>query len=230
MSKQKHLVLQHLENISGEVLQDYAGVIKEFIRGKAGVYALYKKQRFYYVGLASNLMNRLKIHLNDRHKGLWNRFSVYLTVHDEHMKELESLLLRIYKPKGNRAGGRFIQSKNLKANLNKKIKEIDDLKRALLIGDEVKIVKKINKQQSEKSAKRIIVHLIKRLALRATHKKKVYKASLRKDGTISYKGKIFNAPSSAANAITGTSIDGWYFWKFKNEKGNWVKLNELRKR
>ncbi|NJD21133.1 MAG: GIY-YIG nuclease family protein, partial [Melioribacter sp.] len=90
MSKQKHLVLQHLENISGKVLQEYVAVIKDFIKGKAGVYALYGKEKLYYVGLASNLMNRLKIHLNDRHRGLWDRFSVYLTVHDEHMKELES--------------------------------------------------------------------------------------------------------------------------------------------
>jgi excinuclease UvrABC nuclease subunit len=124
MSKQKHLVAQHLENISGEILQDYADVIKEFIRGKAGVYALYKEQKIYYVGLASNLMNRLKVHLTDRHKGLWDRFSVYLAAHDEHMKELESLLLKIYKPEGNRASGSFIQSKNLKSNLNKRIEKL----------------------------------------------------------------------------------------------------------
>jgi hypothetical protein len=40
-------------------------------------------------------MGRLKGHLRDCHKGLWDRFSVYLTSDAEHIKELESLLLRI---------------------------------------------------------------------------------------------------------------------------------------
>ena len=174
-------------------------------------------------------MNRLKIHLNDRHKGLWDRFSVYLTVHDEHMKELESLLLRIYKPEGNRAGGKFAESKNLKSSLNKRIKEIDDLKRAVLVGDNITIAKRTKKRLSQKGSKGFKGHLNKRLVLKAVHKKKEYRASLRKDGTISYKGKTYNAPSTAATAVTGTSIDGWHFWKFKNEKGEWVRLNELRK-
>ena len=90
MSSNKNLVVQHLENISWEVLGKYPDVVRTFIKGKAGVYALYKNNNLYYVGLAKNLMGRIKQHLKDRHKGSWNRFSVYLTFHDEHMKELES--------------------------------------------------------------------------------------------------------------------------------------------
>lgn len=48
-------------------------------------------------------MTRVNHHLKDWHKGKWDRFSVYLTNDDEHIKPLESLMLRIINPKGNKA-------------------------------------------------------------------------------------------------------------------------------
>ena len=121
--KSKRLVLEHLEDISARVLEEYSDAIREFARGRSGVYALYRRDKLYYVGLAANLMSRLKQHLRDQHNGAWDRFSVYLTAHDEHMKELESLLLRISKPPGNTQSGRFMASENQRAALNRRIKE-----------------------------------------------------------------------------------------------------------
>jgi hypothetical protein len=63
--KIQRLVIQHLEKVSGNVLEEYPEVIRAYIRRKGGVYALYKKRQLYYVGLASNLMARLKSHLRD---------------------------------------------------------------------------------------------------------------------------------------------------------------------
>lgn len=54
-SCQGQLVCQHLENISRKALENYQKIIKDFVKGRHGVYALYKKGRLYYVGLASNL-------------------------------------------------------------------------------------------------------------------------------------------------------------------------------
>jgi len=101
MARQAQLVSQHLENISHEALSKYQDVIRSYVRGRQGIYALYRKNEIYYVGLASNLRSRLKHHLRDRHKKLWDRFSVYLTIGDSHLKELESLILRTVKPSGN---------------------------------------------------------------------------------------------------------------------------------
>lgn len=98
--KSQRLVVQHLEKVSGKILEEYPNVIREFIRSRGGVYALYRKEHLYYVGLASNLMARLKTHLRDRHRLGWDRFSVYITLRDGHIKELESLLIRIVGPKG----------------------------------------------------------------------------------------------------------------------------------
>ena len=86
MKNQQKLVLQHLEDVSWKVLDEYPQVIKSLIKGKWGVYALYKRNQLYYVGLASNLMGRLQSHLKDRHHNAWDRFSVYLIIKSSHNK------------------------------------------------------------------------------------------------------------------------------------------------
>jgi hypothetical protein len=122
MAKQAQLVSQHLENISHEALSKYQGVIRSYVRGRQGIYALYRKNELYYVGLAGNLRSRLKAHLRDRHKKLWDRFSVYLTIGDSHLKELESLILRTVKPSGNPQSGKFIKSENLRGKLSRDLR------------------------------------------------------------------------------------------------------------
>ena len=107
MVKRRRVVVSHLENISGSALEKYHPQIKQLIKGRSGIYALYRNHNLYYVGLATNLMRRLKQHLRDHHEKKWNRFSVYATGNDEHMKELESLLLRIVNPRGNRQSGKI---------------------------------------------------------------------------------------------------------------------------
>src|SRR3954463_5997996 len=113
MARRAQLVCQQLENISSRVLEDYQDIIKQYIRGRNGVYALYNGDKLYYVGLATNLRGRLKQHLRDRHGKLWDRFSVYLTIGDHHIKEMESLLLRITRPVGNKQIGKFVRCENL---------------------------------------------------------------------------------------------------------------------
>jgi len=107
------LVIEHLEGISRAAIKRYPDIITEFVRRKSGVYALYKGGSLYYVGLAKNLRSRLHGHLRDRHADAWDHFNVYLTQSDEHLKELESLVLRIASPMGNRVTGKFMSSKDL---------------------------------------------------------------------------------------------------------------------
>ena len=122
MARQSQLVCQHLENISHDALSKYQNVIRSYVRGRQGIYALYRKNELYYVGLASNLRNRLKHHLRDRHRELWDRFSIYLTIGDSHLKELESLILRTIKPSGNHQSGKFIKSENLRNRLSRDLR------------------------------------------------------------------------------------------------------------
>jgi hypothetical protein len=43
----------------------------------------------------------------------WDTFSVYLTIGDKHLRELESLILRVVQPPGNRQLGKFSGAQNL---------------------------------------------------------------------------------------------------------------------
>src|SRR3989338_9700904 len=104
---QPNLVCQYLENISRKALEKYQDIVRKYVRGRHGVYALYRKNKLYYVGLASNLRSRLRHHLQDRHAQAWDSFSVYLTIGDQHLRELEALVLRIIDRKGNRKLGKF---------------------------------------------------------------------------------------------------------------------------
>ncbi len=198
------------------------------IKGKSGVYALYRNDALYYVGLAKNLMGRLKAHTRDRYKGKWNRFSVYLTVHDDHTKELESLMLRVVRPRGNRQSGKFMASKNLRRELNNSIRAHDADRRARLLGGHY-TRRRIRSKAAKDSRKNILSGVFDRgIQLRGWYLEWEYRAHLRKDGRISYNRKICETPSGTGKAARGRSTNGWAFWHFK--RGNeWVPLRTLRR-
>ncbi len=213
MARSRKLVKEHLENVHWSVLKDYHKVVNDFIRDQAGVYALYKGRSLYYVGLATNLQRRLNTHLRDRHQNGWDRFSVYLTTRDEHIKELESLLLRIMSPKGNIQGGRFQYSTNLNPVMNRRIREFDAERRKGLIpagrsrrDDEARRTGGV--EAKEGSPNSLVGY---RMTLRAWYKGWQYRAILRPSGKISYNGKQYETLSAAARAITGIRRNGWRF-------------------
>src|SRR5688572_4399360 len=140
MTKRAQLVCQQMENVSSLVLEEYQDIIRGMIRGRNGVYALYKGEKLYYVGLATNLRGRLKQHLKDRHRALWDRFSVYLTIGDHHIKEMESLLLRIVRPAGNKQIGKFVRCENLNKKLARSIKTLQREQLASILGDQRRAV------------------------------------------------------------------------------------------
>lgn len=141
-SKRTPLVVEHLEGISRAATSRFPGLVTEFARGKSGVYALYKGNSLYYVGLAKNLRSRLHHHLRDRHAEEWNRFSIYLTQGDEHLKELESLVLRILMPKGNRVTGKFMESRDLFKLFKQKVQLMQRRELFEITGDEIMEVSK----------------------------------------------------------------------------------------
>jgi hypothetical protein len=229
MAKSEHLVCQHLENISSDALEKYQKIIRQYVRRRSGIYALYRSDRLYYVGLAHNLRSRLKSHLRDRHRKLWDRFSVYFTIGSEHMKELESLVLRISKPIGNKVKGKFKRSENLHRLFAKDIRrsQRDEFNR--LLGREMtKLV--LNGKEGKDRKPVLTKYVQKRLRIRTKYKGKVYKAYVRRDGMIIFNGRKFYSPSKAGSSIVakGTAINGWNFWEYERAPGDWVRLNELR--
>jgi hypothetical protein len=222
------LLAAFLEEISGTAFVRYPDAVKTVIHRRAGVYALYKGDKLYYVGLASNLMSRLKAHLRDRHKGLWDRFSVYLVHDSNHIRQLEALLLRIAKPPGNHVRGRMKRSSNLSKLLQIEIKRVDENNRAALFGVNALRIRRKRITRRTKGTLMLSGLIEKRMSLRGERNGKKFKATLRRDGYTWYKGKRFESPSGAARAALGRIVNGWTFWRYRKSASVWVRLQELR--
>ena len=241
MQKYTHLVCQHLENISRYALEKYPGIIRDFVRRRHGIYALFRKNRLYYVGLATNLRSRLTHHLRDRHAETWDRFSVYLTIGDQHLHEIESLLLRIASPKGNRVGGKFVRSENVKPAFSREIKKAQKREWAAIMEPEARVKPSKREEASSQEGRTptLARYIKKRLHIRMDYRGKRYVAHVRKEGYITFaaesaevgrlQGKVFTSPSLAAQAVAKRNMNGWTWWRYERAPGDWVLLDELRK-
>ncbi|MBK9700070.1 MAG: DUF2924 domain-containing protein [Flavobacteriales bacterium] len=228
-----HLVQEHLELIGGEVFEKFGAVITGLVGGRNGIYALYAGDRLYYVGLAKDLKTRLKAHLNDRHKDLWDRFSVYVTNGDAHMKELESLLLRIIKPQGNRVKGRLHGSLDQQRELKRRLEQAQLQLLQGIIGKAAAPVTKRTARAPKATDRSGRADGLRGhgatgvVFLRAEHKGKTYKATLRADGSVTFAGRTYSSLSAAGQAVTQRSTNGRMFWRVRNAQGAWVSIGAM---
>jgi len=234
MFNRTQLVCQHLERASRSVLEEYQAEIKDYVRGRHGIYALYRNDKLYYVGLASNLRARLKQHLRDRHSAAWNHFSIYLTIEAGHIKELESLVLRITRPRGNRSGGRFKRSENLERALKRDVKarQYRELEALFRRTRPAHIEPSRTMRRVARDGHRVtLAPYIKRaFTIRARYKNDLVRARVLRNGAIRLRGMRYDSPSDAAERITNRPVNGWTFWKYQRVQGVWVPLADLRKR
>ncbi len=232
--KKKHkaraIIAGHLEKIGAKVFDDFSSVITDLIKGHQGIYALFKKDRLYYVGLARNLKSRINSHNNDRHQNKWTHFSLYIIRKEDHIKEIESLVLRIAYPKGNKVRGKLKQSKDLRPLLKRRLK--DEWVKQLdgIIGNRNRLAGKIKKRKIKKTDKRPLQgYFPEGKVLYANYKGKEYKAWVSKNGRIQFNNNFYDSLSTAGNAIIDRgAVDGWYFWKYKDKNGNLKPIAELR--
>ena len=240
-TKRQPLVCQFLEHASSEVLEAHGSHLRDLVGRSHGVYSLYKRDRLYYVGLASNLRGRLDQHLRDRHKGLWDNFSVYLTLESGFMKELESLVLRIAEPKGNKQRGNFAKAQDLRKMFDQRIDDKARNERDALFANHLPKPRKVAVEKSARKGKGVkksssVVVLAqypgRPNSMHKVFQGKKYTAQVRSDGTIKVRGigGPFNSPSGAAKAIAKRSMNGWSFWTYQQAPGKWSSLNALRER
>ena len=232
MPKHKPLVSQHLEWVPRALLQKYQQLVRAHVKGRHGVYALYRGERLRYVGLASNLRTRLGNHLRDRHSESWDRFSVYLTIDAGHLKELETLVLRIAQPVDNRQAGQFAISKDLLPILQSQMREGHRRTEEEFFGPRRPgraPERKRARVETKKGLAALAPYISKPTRLRARNKGRIFRARVRADGMITFGGEIFRSPSGAAKAALGRSQDGWHFWKIENRPDGWVEIDILRR-
>jgi hypothetical protein len=220
MTKRPSLVCQHPELVSGTVLERFQKEIRSYVSRRHGIYALYRKDRLYYVGLARNLRGRLRAHLRDRHAGCWDRCSVYLTIGDQHLRELESLVLRIVRPDGNKHRGRFTRSEDLKRRLARDLKASAQRDLDEVLGRPRTVRRKESRNRprgrAAKYGRRALAQVLPHgVPLVAVFKKRQYRARARKDGRVRVNGKLYDSPSAAATAVRKKPTNGWSFWRYE---------------
>jgi hypothetical protein len=224
---------QYLEGVNGQAFERYRHAVVQLMKGKSGVYALYRDERLYYVGLASNMLGRLTQHMRDRHQGKWDRFSAYLTTRTDgpHIRELEALLLRIVAPQGNRVGGRLRNARDLSRQFVSMMAAQASAERAEMLAKRGRrpLRTKVELSAAKKAARTRALRQGpgKRAPLKAVYKGEEYSATLLADGQVRVDGETYSSLTSAAKAVTGRSaINGRHFWKVRH-KGEWCRLSQL---
>ena len=202
------IITKKLQNIGISALENYSFLLTELIAGQPGIYALYKGDDLYYLGKAVNLKRRLSQHLKDRHYKKWDKFSLFIVNNEKNIDDLESLLVTVCEPNGNRQHPRG-KAVNLENDFKKRIDTYRQEQDALLFG---------RKQAA---------HSRKTIPLQAIYKNKKYTAKLLSNGNVVLNKHVFSSPSAAGRFITGkTSNNGLQFWKVKDKKGNIVPLKK----
>jgi len=178
------------------------------------VYALYRREKLQYVGLASNLRSRLGRHLRDRHHDSWDRFSVYLTIGDTHLKELEALILRIVKPAGNKVKGKFAKCEDIRKKFARDVRQRQRQELGSLLGRKSTLEVEVDFGAKRKAV--LAKYFDSRRDLRAQYKGRTVVAHVRQDGSIRFNGKVYKSPSlAAAAACKRKTCNGWRFWKYE---------------
>ena len=136
MAKRRHIITSDFEKGSlieylwEDIKRDYFETVKKELKGvlkeKKGIYALYYRKKLVYVGLATNLYWRTHHHLKSK-RLKWDTFSIFVlpTKNLKHLRDLETTVVRIAKPKGNRIEGRLPREKEcfLKNEMKSKVRE-----------------------------------------------------------------------------------------------------------
>ena len=226
--KPSGLITESLENVSRKLFKDHMSVITEVVGDSSGIYALYDENELYYVGRAKDLKRRVKQHFQDRHDSQWTHLSLFLVKKDEHIGDIESLLVRIAAPVGNRVKpkGRG-DSRALLNRIRFLIKQKHKTELAELLPGKKRIIGGREEKLNEVNRKDLKNLVNKRTPIYRTYKGKEFKAILTPAGPISFKGQIYQSPTAAAvKIINRKTVNGWTFWRIKNSDGEWVSLKD----
>lgn len=223
----RSLVTERLERVSKDVFRKHFDLITSLIGSSHGVYALYDGPTLYYVGKSTDLKNRVRHHLKDRHYASWTHFSLYLVRNSEHIHEIESLLVRIANPEGNRVVPKGKSPGELLKRLKALVKKNQQDEFECMFGG--RAAKNTARLPSQPTSLQGLVS--KRTQLYRAYKGKEYTAYLSPNGVITLNGVKYTSPSGAAHAVLDKprAVNGWTFWYIKDAHGDWVLLDEFRR-
>jgi hypothetical protein len=224
-TKREQLVYQHAEKLSRALLENHSDIVRKWVGNNPGIYALYRGDQLYYVGLASSLTTRLQAHLRDIHKDSWDQFAIYLTIRDGHIRELEALLLRIARPEGNAVAGRPKGSVDLATRIRQEIIGKQRAERRILLGG----LAPSRLPKSSNTGRSLSGLFPNGISIQATHKGAQCRARIRRDGKVRCDGQVFETLELATRHLAGSRTNPWVFWHVERGRGNWVKLEAVQR-
>jgi hypothetical protein len=122
--KRGSLIQYALDGINRESFEVIKTELAALLKKRAGVYALYQNDKLVRVGLGTNIYYRLKGHAKTK-KLIWNTASLFIIDADNlrFLRDLETAIVRIAKPKYNNQKGRVRDEHFLERLLKKSVKE-----------------------------------------------------------------------------------------------------------
>lgn len=220
----RSLVTKQLERVSKDVFRKYFSLITELVGNSPGIYALYDGTELYYVGKSTDLKKRVKQHLKDRHLASWTHFSLYLVRNSDHIHEIESLLVRIANPEGNRVVPKGKASGPLLRQLKAMVRQKQKEEYESMFGMRAPR----NRTKLDGKERSLVGLVSKRTVLYRAYKGTEYKAYLLSNGTIKFERKSYSSASAAAKAVVKRNANGWTFWYIKDANGDWVRLSQYK--
>ena len=101
------------------------------MKGYSGIYALYNGVKLYRVGLATDLLSRVKTYFKPPHKDKWNQFAIFRIARAAYLKDIETVLLGITDPPGNKVKGRVPKDADINRLLIKILREHESQSKAI---------------------------------------------------------------------------------------------------
>jgi hypothetical protein len=105
--------------------------LKDLMKGYSGIYALYNGKKLYRIGLTSDLLSRVKTYFKPPHKGKWNQFAIFRIGKAAYLRDIETVILGITDPPGNKVKGRVPKDVDINRLLIKILKDHESLSKEI---------------------------------------------------------------------------------------------------
>jgi len=120
--KRGSLIQYALDNIKRKSLDVIKRELRSVLKERAGIYALYKRGVVVKVGLGTNIYSRIKGHAKSKSID-WDTASLFIIKDIKYLRDVETAVNRIAKPKYSLQRGRVGDENYFKKILNKRVNE-----------------------------------------------------------------------------------------------------------
>ena len=120
--KKGSLIQLALTNVKRDAFDVIKRELRDVLRGRAGIYALYRRGKVVRVGLGTKIFGRVKSHAKSKNID-WDTVSLFIIRKIKYLRDVETIVNRIAQPKDSLLKGRVGDEKLLMRLLKKRVSE-----------------------------------------------------------------------------------------------------------